>query len=71
MKTCSGESMDLIERTRLLDEDAADFLENYQRFDVEFIRSCTTLSQAFEYASTPQGHQFWDNLDARLRRDEL
>lgn len=60
--------MNLIDRIRITNEGAANFLSDEIKFDVSFIKSCTTLSQAFCWADMPQGHDYWSGVENQIQQ---
>ena len=59
--------VDLIERVRLIDQEAAEFLRGgVCRCDnVQF---SGVLSGCFIWAKTPQGHRYWEDIEQKLDR---
>jgi hypothetical protein len=56
---------ELIERVRVLDAEAAEYLETKARSSDSHVLT-NMLSGSFIWDRTPQGHAYWDAIDEKL-----
>ena len=62
--TVKGNTM--IERIRVLDPEAAEYIENEAPVLESYDKNGITLLGLFLFSETPQGFEYWNNLNERL-----
>jgi hypothetical protein len=61
------EYLELVERVRVIDEDAADYMLDDARALKDFEPLCN-LAYVFTWADSPQGHDYWSEISRKLRK---